>query len=131
MSVTTAIPVTDVVAQTTFTLPRTTQAYTTAAITINRSGTGGTHPWMNSLTNADSLQVDYQWSADGQAWHDLGNDTFVGGSETIVKNGQAFVVPATSGSIVGIGTPFPAGTLFRVIVNPSTPLTFSGSATIA
>jgi hypothetical protein len=127
MPTTTQIPVTNLAAgQQTLTLPATTQPWSAAVITINRSGTGGTHPWFNSLTPTDTLQVAFNYSTDGGVnWHDMGTDTLTGGSHVV----KGVTVPVTNEIGVGIGTPFPTGTMFRVILTASTPLTFNGSAT--
>jgi hypothetical protein len=126
VAVTTPIPVTNVTGQQTVTLPQTTQPWLAAVIKINRSGTGGTHPWFNSLTPADTLKVAFEYSTDGgNNWRNMGTDTLTGGSEIV----KGVVVPVTNEIGVGIGTPFPTGTLFRVIMTASTPLTFDGSAT--
>lgn len=125
MPQTATIPVTDLpTGDTVVTLPPTNAPYESAQVKVNRSGTGGTNPWLNSLTTSDSLTVKWEWSPDGNTWHVLSTDTLPGGS-TVVKG---VTVPQWNVLGVGIGVTFPAGTVFRVTMTPSTPVTFSGSA---
>jgi len=120
------IPTTDVSGQQTITLGAIPQPFNWAKITINRSGTGGTHPWLNSLTSADTLGVFFEYSLDsGQSWKPTAAQTFGGGSQIV----KGVTVPTTNEIGVGIGVAFPAGTQFRVTLTASTPLTFDGSAT--
>jgi hypothetical protein len=126
MSVIVPIAVRDVVGQQTITLAPTTQEWNWAKIKINRSGTGGTHPWLNSLTSADSLGVAFGYSFDGgNTWKPMSPQTVDGDGTRVVKG---VLVPQVSEVGVGIGTTFPAGTTFRIVLTASTPLTFDGSA---
>jgi hypothetical protein len=120
------IPVTNVTGQRVIDLGATNQPFNWAKITINRSGTGGTNPWLNSLTSADTLGVFIEYSLDGgQTWAPTSAQTFGGGSQIV----KGVTVPLTNEVGVGIGTTFPTGTRFRVTLTASTLLTFDGSAT--
>lgn len=121
-----SIPVMDVSGQRVITLGATNQPFEWAKITINRSGTGGSNPWLNSLTSADTLVVFFEYSLDGNSWRPLSAQTIAGDGTTVVKG---VTVPQTNDIGVGIGVTFPSGTQFRVTLTASTPLTFDGSAT--
>jgi hypothetical protein len=78
------IPVTNVSGQRVIALGATNQPFNWAKITINRSGTGGTNPWLNSLTSADTLGVFIEYSLDGgQTWKPTSAQTFGGGSQIV------------------------------------------------
>lgn len=120
-----SIPTTNVAGQQTISLGAINQPFTWAKLTINRTGTGGTNPWLNSLTSADSLGVEFQYSTDsGQNWHGLGVDALMGGSHLV----RGVQVPETNTIGVGIGVLFSTGTQFRVTLTASTPVTFDGLA---
>lgn len=120
------IPVTDVSGQRTVSFGASAQPYNYAKIIVNRSGTGGSNPWLNSLTSADTLGVAFEYSLNGgQTWTPM-SPQVIGGDGTRVVKGV--LVPQQNEIGVGIGVTFPTGTLFRVILTASTPLTFDGSA---
>lgn len=119
MTVTTQIPSTSISGQQTFNFAATTAPFLEADVTIDRTGAAG----LNSLTPADTLQVDIQYQLPGDpTWHDCQTDVLHGG--TVTKGG---VTVTTSGFGVSIGHPFPTGTVFRVIATASKPVTIQGS----
>lgn len=124
MSATQSIPTTTLAAgATTFDFIASTQPWNQAVVTINRTGNPSKDPWLNNLTPADSLTIDIQYSTDGgTTYNDLGPDTWFGGVVTVKG-----VTISTFEIGVGIGVPFPAGTLFRVITTATVPTTISGT----
>lgn len=125
MAVTQTIPQTNLPAgQTIFNVNPTAQQWRTADVLINRTGSGN-HPWLNTLTTGDTLEIDIQYSPDGgTTWDSIGGITTQGG--TVVTKGVTITTDELS---VGIGVLFPSGTQFRVITTASRTITISGTVT--
>jgi hypothetical protein len=124
VSVTQNIPtITLAAGQTAFnTFAHSAQPWSQAEVIIERAGAGN-HPWLNTLTPADALTIDIQYSLDnGATWRDIGSATFFGG--TVTTKGVTVTENTMS---VGIGSPFPTDTAFQVILTATAPTTISGS----
>lgn len=119
MSFTQTITNTRVSGQHTFTLQNTAQAWTNAAVAIDRTPNGG----LNSLTTADTLDISIDYSPDGgTTWVNVAGVTLLGG--TIVVKG---VTLTEDDLAIGIGVPFPGGTGFRVNTNASKAVRVAGT----
>jgi hypothetical protein len=101
------IPNTRLTGAQTFNFTASTQPWSNATVRIDRTVLPG---GLNSLTPADGLAVDIDWSPDGGAtWRNVGGGVFPGG--TVVVKG---VTPTEDEISIGIGEPFPSGAGFRV-----------------
>lgn len=124
MSVTQTISNTRLSGPHTFPLQNTAQAWTTAQLVIDRTVNGG----LNSLTAADTLGLDFDYSPDGgTTWVPLAGIVCVGGP--IVVKGVTLsqeVLTLSSGVV-----PFPTGTGFQVRTTASKAVRLTGSVTYA
>lgn len=89
---------------------------TDALVTIDRTISGG----LNSLTSADTLQIEVQRSLDGVTWAEAGGITCVGGTITTSKG----TTINTETIDVGLEA---VGEAFRFITTASTPVRISGT----
>lgn len=106
MAVTQSIPNTRLSGQHTFSLQATTQVWTNALVTIDRTVSGG----LNSLTTANTLSISIDYSPDGgTTWVNAAGLTLVGGA-AVTKG----VTPTEDDLAIGIPVPFPVGTGFRL-----------------
>lgn len=121
MSVVQNVPNTRISGSHTFPLIPTDQNWTSAKIVIDRTVNGG----LNSLTNADTLMIDFDYSNDGVNFIPFAGIVCVGG--LIVTKGVTLAedsLTLSSGVV-----PFPVGTSFQVRTNASTPVRITGTVT--
>lgn len=103
-------------------LPATTSVFTTADILVDRSVSGG----LDSLSSSDTVTVAFLYSLDGgSTFNGCGGATWQGGPLPIVKG-----VPDESEELaIGMGQPFPVGTVFRFDTNATASVRLSATVT--
>lgn len=103
----------------TFNFTNTTQVWSEANVTIDRTINGG----LNSLTTADTLSLEVDCSLDGgTTWRNCGAATYEGG--VLTTKG---VTQTTEYLGVSLGEPFQIGTPFRVVTVASTAVRIAGT----
>lgn len=117
---TTQIPTTKLRAGSkTFSFPATTASFSAALVKLDRTISGG----LNSLPATATLVLTFDYSLDnGATWNPCGGSTLQGGS-TVVKG---VTVPPEDELGIGIGAPFPIGTLFQLVAVASTTVNVAG-----
>lgn len=94
--------------------PTTTQVWSSASLSIDRTVVGG----LNSLDGSTVLDIDLSYSPDGGTTWILATHARIIGGKFVTADGQTV---GSSGVSFGVGSPYPVGTAFRADVTVSGP----------